>query len=327
MLQNLTGDDLFSYLLLLGAGSNHRKYLLCEGDSDCAVLDPHLIEDTCETVPGYGKDSVVIAINLVDQQGIHNVGALIDRDWRKSRHPISALAARTDYYDIDATVFFTGNACQRLVAAFCDRQKVRDFLTARQLTSPTEAAIKLALPLGVLRKLAFENGWGLRVAGTPIKEVVSENGDAINFGDLFDLCLKRSKKARIGPDDKDHIVTSLEAEMSSVSNAPEYCCGHDLNSALAYLMQAFWGGRVSKDTLERSMRGAFSCADLASTRLYRGIQSALNSSAEVLFNCDAARQAHQKIPHAREVVEKSTTSEGEEEQVGTIPAQITTCHE
>ncbi|MFG2353732.1 hypothetical protein [Streptomyces sp. NPDC048521] len=309
MLQNLTGDDLFSYLLLLGAGSSDRKYLLCEGDSDCAVLDPHLIENACETVPGYGKDSVVIAINLVDQQGLRNVGALVDRDWRKSRHSISALATQTDHYDIDATVFFTGNVCQRLVSAFCDRQKVRDFLTARRLTSPVEAATKLALPLGILRKLSFDNGWGLRVAGTPIKEVVSEEGDTVDTGSLFDLCLKRSKAARIGPSDKNSVAAALETEISSVADASEYCCGHDLNSALAYLMQAYWGGRVSKDTLERSMRGAFSCSDLASTRLHGGIQSVLNSSADVLFNCDAARKAQMGVPSAREAVEESTTFE------------------
>ncbi|MFB7457559.1 hypothetical protein [Streptomyces sp. NPDC056188] len=325
MLQNLTGDDLFSYLLLLGAGSSNRKYLLCEGDSDCAVLDPHLIEDTCETVPGYGKDSVVIAINLVDQQDLRNVGALVDRDWSKSRRAISALATQTDYYDIDATVFFTGNVCQRLVSAFCDRQKVREFLTAQQLASPVEAATRLALPLGVLRKLSFDNGWGLRVAGTPMKEVVSEKGNTVDADSLFDLCLKRSKKARIGPRDKGDIVASLEAEISSVTDASEYCCGHDLNAALTHLMQAHWGGRVSKDTVERSMRGAFSCSDLASTRLYGGIQSVLNSSAEVLFSCDATRRAHVEVPSARKAVETSITPKGGEAAMS--PAQITTSPE
>ncbi|UJA08800.1 DUF4435 domain-containing protein [Streptomyces collinus] len=303
MLQNLTGDDLFSYLILLGAGSSDRRYLICEGDSDCAVLDPHLQEDACETVPGYGKDSVVVAISLVEQQGLRNVGALVDRDWNKSRHSISSLAARTDFYDIDATVFFSGTVCRRIVSAFCDREKVREFLSIHKLASPADAAVRLALPLGVLRKLSYDHGWGLRVAGTPIKEVVRESGDAVDTNQLFDLCLKRSKKARISQNDKAHVLALFETEMASVANSSEYCCGHDLNSVLAYLMQAHWGGRVSKDMLERAMRGALSCAELASTRLYGQIHSVLRSPEGSLFNCGTTRINHPGVPQARAAAE------------------------
>jgi hypothetical protein len=288
MLQNLTGDDLFSYLLLLGAGRKNQKYLICEGDSDCAVLDPHLVDGACETVPGYGKDSVVEAINLIDQQGIKNVGALVDRDWCKSRKPISALAARTDFYDIDATIFFTGEVCRRMVSAFCDRDKVQHFLDAHQISSPVDAAIILSLPLGVLRKLSHDHGWGLRVAGTPIKEVAYADGSAIDIDELFDMSLKRSKKARVSESDKAQIVTSIRTVMRSEIDAMEYCCGHDLNSVMAYLMQTHWAARISKDTLERAMRGGFSCPELMSTQLYKDLHSVLKVSKSELFTCEAA---------------------------------------
>ena len=133
------------------------------------MLDAHLADDFCETIPGYGNDSVVEAISLVESRGIPDVAALIDRDWGKSRRPISGLAARTDFYDIDATIFFSGDVCKRVVGAFCDRSKVARFLSDKQFQSVIDAAVALAFPLGVLRSLSHSKGWGLRVAGLPIE--------------------------------------------------------------------------------------------------------------------------------------------------------------
>ncbi|MFF7021063.1 hypothetical protein ACFY97_08610 [Streptomyces klenkii] len=257
----------------------------------------------CETVPGYGKDSVMIAISLIERQSIPGVAALVDRDWSKPWDSMSRLAVRTDYYDIDATIFFTGDVSGRMVAAFCDRQKVKDFLGAHEFTSPADAAAKLALPLGVLRKLSHDNGWGLRVAGTPIKDIAHESGGAVDVSRLFDVCLKRSGKARVGQQDRLEITDSIEAVISSLAKPSEFCCGHDLNSALAYLMQAHWGARISKDMLERAMRGGFSCIELASTQFRSDIHSVLGVPEEGLFNCDIPRRLHSGVPPARESVE------------------------
>ncbi|MFG2317392.1 MULTISPECIES: hypothetical protein [Streptomyces] len=285
MHDNLTGDDLFSYIILLQSGPTAKKYLLCEGDSDCAVLDPHLNEDICETIPGYGKNSVIEAINIASQQNMSNVAALLDRDWQKAESPIPSIAVMTDYYDIDATVFYSGDTCKRVVAAFCDRDRVRDFLTAGNWKSPEEIATSLAFPVGVLRKLNHDTGWGLRFADTPFTEVALPDSTGLDLTKTVASALSRSKKPRVGEQDIPSIVSAAEQEIRNVSNQRSFCCGHDLNSALAYLMAYKWAARINRKTLERSMRAAFSCKEMSSTAMFGRIPSALECSTKVLFTC------------------------------------------
>ncbi|MFD9430350.1 hypothetical protein [Streptomyces sp. NPDC060002] len=285
MQNDLTGDDLFSYVLLLRSGPTARKYILCEGDSDCAVLDPHLEEDLCETLPGYGKSSVLDAIKIVEQQQMRGVAALIDRDWEKDEISIPVVAVQTDHYDIDATVFYSGDVCRRVVYSFCDRASVRNFLQVGGWASPVEPATLLAFPIGVLRKLNYEHGWGLRFSDTPFSEVALPDATGVDLVKTVSSALARAKKARIMPSDIPAVAALANSEMKSVTDPTAYCCGHDLNASLAYLMSQKWRGRINRKTLEKAMRAAFSCKEIAVTKMRAGLPVALRCSPEDLYVC------------------------------------------
>ncbi|MGC4981603.1 hypothetical protein ACLQ18_13320 [Streptomyces sp. DT193] len=285
MQNNLTGDDLFSYIILLRSGPTAKKYLLCEGDSDCAVLDPHINEDVCETIPGYGKNSVLDAINIVSQQNVHGVAALLDRDWQKGNSALPSSAVSTDHYDIDATVFYTGDACKRVVAAFCDRNIVRTFLGEGGWSSPAEVATALAFPVGVLRKLNHEAGWGLRFADTPFSEVALPSSRGVDLTKTVASALSRSKQPRAAKQDIPRIAHSAQRAMENIQDPRFFCTGHDLNSALAYLMFSKWSARINRKTLERAMRAAFSCSEISSTAIFANIPPVLKCSSTQLFTC------------------------------------------
>lgn len=283
MMQDLDGFDLFSYLLLLRSGSRGGRYVLCEGESDCAVLDPHLADDV-ETLPGYGKDSVLVAIEHAEKQSLKGVAALIDRDWGKDRRPVSKLAAQTDYYDLDATVFYAGNVCARVVSAFCNRQMVRDFLLANGFSSPIQAVTSLGFPIGILRKLSFLRGWGLRISRIPVSEIMDKGSISVDLSELFRASLKRSKKARVVAQDETWIIDEVRSLMQETKDPEAHCCGHDLTASLAFLMRTYWGAQIGQDTLERTMRSSFSCQDLSSRLFYLRLNQIFPSTPDI-FTC------------------------------------------
>ncbi len=285
MQSDLTGDDLFSYVLLLRSGPTARKYILCEGDSDCAVLDPHLEESFCETLPGYGKSSVLDAIKIVEQQQMRDVAALIDRDWGKGQTPIPTVAVQTDHYDIDATVFYSGDVCRRVVYSFCDRATVRLFLQTGGWSSPVEPATLLAFPVGILRKLNHENGWGLRFSDTPFTEVALHDTTGVDLEKTVLSAISRGKKSRLTQSDIPAVVALARSEMKNVGDPSAYCCGHDLNAALSYLMSQKWRARMNRRTLERAMRAAFSCKEIAATKIRAELPVALRCPPEDLYIC------------------------------------------
>ncbi|MFD5202074.1 hypothetical protein ACFWM7_18385 [Streptomyces sp. NPDC058375] len=285
MQSNLTGDDLFSYILMLQSGPTAKMYVLCEGESDCAILDPHIKESICETIPGYGKSSVLEAITIADQQNKSGVAALVDRDWEKEASSLPGSAVVTDHYDIDATVFYTGDVCRRVVTAFCDRTLVRDFLRGGGWNSPSEVATSLAFPVGVLRKLNHEEGWGLRFSDTPFSEVALQDSTGIDLTKAVGSALSRSRKPRIAERDIAAIAALAQHAMAGIADRRAYCCGHDLNSALAYLMSNKWSARINRKILERAMRATVSCADISSTEMFSGIPSALKTSPGELYTC------------------------------------------
>ncbi|MFJ2752387.1 hypothetical protein [Streptomyces sp. NPDC087297] len=286
MRESLTGDDLYSYVILLQSENSRKKYLLCEGESDCAVLDPHLMEDMCETIPGYGNNSVVEAIRIVTAQRTKGVAALIDRDWSKDGQQVSPLAAQTDHYDIDATIFYSGNVCQRVVSTHCNRDAVKKFLSSGGWDSPIEPATALALPIGVLRKLNQEQGWGIRCGDTPFDDVAFPDASGIDIEKAVLSAISRSKKPRVSQADAGRIASEVAEEMLRVADPATHCCGHDLNSALSFLMRRKWGGeRINKRSVEKAMRAAFSCVELTSTKFHAGLSSAYACSRPELFTC------------------------------------------
>ncbi|MEW2552994.1 hypothetical protein AB0957_14810 [Streptomyces zhihengii] len=285
MKEYLTGEDLFSYLIILGVPGKSKRFILCEGDSDCAVLDPHLDDGVVETIPGYGKDSVIEAVQIAFDSGFTNVAALIDRDWGKSRRKPCDLAVPTDKYDIDATVFYAGDVCRRVVSAFCDRDRVREFLAAHGWSSPMEAVSALAFPLGVLRKLSYDEGWGIKVAGTPFDKVAQPDCNGVDLSALVVSAIERAGKPRISERDVPDVIGSVNRFMAQVEDISDYCCGHDLNSALSFLMRKKWSGKASKDLIERSMRGAFSCREMLGSRFFKGIHGVFGVPEGDLFTC------------------------------------------
>lgn len=263
----LTGDDLFAEILLL-RNVNNKTFLILEGETDCDCLDPHVEDTLCETIPGYSKSAVLRAIELVDDQGVPGVVGLVDRDWFGfcELQPQSSNLFITDCYDLDATVFFSGQIAQRFFSAQGRRAERKAFLIACGASDVSSVMVKLALPIGYLRFISCRDGYGLKLRDFPLNAAIKQDCMALDIETLVNIACARS--GGVPSISKQALVTNLIKDLQTIKNGREYCSGHDLARALATVVTRRLNLAVSNDTAARGIRAMFNATELKGTAFY-----------------------------------------------------------
>ena len=286
MREELTGDDLFAEILMLG--DQGRCVVLVEGPDDMDALDAHIMEDSAYLIPGYGKTSVQYAIGLCDSRGVTYTLAILDRDWigLGDAAEKSPNIVYTDMYDLDATVIFSGEVCKRVVSSFGDIQTVKQHLRSAAVDHAFDLAVPSSAAIGVLRLMTKEQRLPFKVRDFPVGQIINFETGLVDFERLITIA---NAKAIKGSQDFDRaqVMVELKDRISKVSDLKRYCSGHDLVVALASIMRSRWNGAVKSADLAKALRAAFSCPDLSKTTLYREVQDwALRRSVDI-WSCPA----------------------------------------
>ncbi|MCE7079001.1 hypothetical protein [Streptomyces sp. ST2-7A] len=256
MIDDLAVESFYVELLMMRTGGDDRAFLIVEGHTDCAVLDDHIDNQHCVSVPAHGKERAAAAIVEVDRNGDEGIFAVLDKDWVNllDSHPKlpESLVAYTDHYDLDASVFFSDRMVSRQAASFCsDKFRLGDAGCSE--AEVVQVCVELALPIGILRFISERNGTGLALRNFPLDAVVSGG---------FPYRVDGEKLVKIASDKAGKIVdvSQFVAELNEVSkclkNRMRYCSGHDLFKALAIVLKRRWGGKVGAHQLEQAARAA-----------------------------------------------------------------------
>ncbi|MFB7510857.1 hypothetical protein, partial [Streptomyces broussonetiae] len=198
MLDLLTADDVLSHVMMLAA-TNELLYVLVEGSSDCGVIDPHINAETCETLPGGGKSVVMGAVELAREEGFNRLAVAVDLDWADLLYPRTSHddVFYTDYYDIDATVFFREQNVVRIASNFADRSQLRAHVAKSDCRTLHEMVTQIAYPIGVLRFISERERLQLHLREFPISVVLNSAGSGIDFNRMIELAIKRSPRCVI----------------------------------------------------------------------------------------------------------------------------------
>ncbi|GAB3066395.1 DUF4435 domain-containing protein [Micromonospora schwarzwaldensis] len=270
LVESLTPDVLLMEIEMLRT-KDQRTILLVEGPNDMAILEPHLDDVECRSLPTGGKVNLLATIRLVNQRKLKRVLGIADRDWEG----LLAAAVRipnviyTDFYDIDATALFSGNVCQRVVSVHCDGPTVRAHLTKSGQADPLSVLVEVASEVGVLRMLNIRNGWGVKVRDFPVHEVIDTATLQVSQPRLAAIAAGRSKGAVRAED----VATAMSAWSWGTYSRRDFCSGHDLISALAFVLKSAWGGKhVGVEAAGRAIRAALSCTELKATQFYAEVK-------------------------------------------------------
>jgi hypothetical protein len=263
-----TGEDLANELCMLRAAADYRAFLVLEGPTDCQALDPHVDPVKAATFPAFGKKNAEEAIMALDSRNIDDVLAILDRDWVGILDSAisSTNVVYTDFYDLDATIIFSGTVIERVLSALSDRERREAHLENLQLDCET-LAVALAGPVGILRLVSVREGHEIRCEGFPMHDVINGSRDAVDLQRLCAIAIARSKTPVVSAT---ALQQGVEAQLGQESDLHRYCCGHELASALAVLV-SHWGGSASRGLVEKVARAAFGAADLATTALFGSV--------------------------------------------------------
>jgi len=282
----LTGEDLFALILLLRT-SDKRAVLILEGPTDCAVFDAHLQHQQCFSLPGYGKQSVLKAIELVDRTGLSNVIGVVDRDldFIQGVDISSDNVIYTDAYDLDTTIFYASSTFVRVAASICERSAQESHLGSLDGRDARNLVESIAAPLSLLRMISERESLGLKLRGFPMHEVVDGGSASVRVKDLVRLAWQRSgSPTTIVLQD---LVSEVEALLAQGLAGAQSICGHDLHASLSVIARASWGApkSVGVDAVARLFRAAFSCTELMATELFAAIAAWADARSLTVWRC------------------------------------------
>jgi hypothetical protein len=262
----VTGDDLFAEILMLRT-ADPRTIVLVEGPSDCQALDAHVDSMAAHTLPGYSKTAVERAIRLADSADVERVLAILDLDWVGIlQTPLASTnVVYTDLYDLDATVFLSGDVLTRVVASTTDRERLKAYLDSAGLTL-RDAVVRIAGKVGIGRLVSCRDGLEVAFRDFPVHVALTASDDDVDIVQLVTVALGRSSASSV---QQTEFVVKVKATIEATPELDRCCCGHDIAATIAHLVRSCWGGNaVSRATMEKFGRAALSCAALQQTALY-----------------------------------------------------------
>jgi hypothetical protein len=272
MLESLTGDDVFSSVVMLRAADN-LAVVLVEGDGDAKCLTPHIDPDHARVLPCHGSSNLDRARELIDEQALTGVLAVRDADWfGVLSEPVpSDNLVYTDLYDLDATIILLTDVGRRIALVFGQPDQVHAACMRFSATSPSELVVRVAEGLGLLRAASHLAGAGLSLRDFPIHEVFDQTSLVLVEDRMIAIAIARTVKASVTVEE----VRSALTQARSLGVEPaRLCSGHDLAAALSLLCRSAWGGAsLRREFVLQAVRSALSCADLRNLQLFRSVEN------------------------------------------------------
>jgi hypothetical protein len=288
--ENLTGDDLAAEVILM-RDSDLRAVIIVEGESDCAILDGHLDMNMATSVPGYGKNTVLRAIDVLRQARIKLVVGVLDADFGAVEgrdHEYEDLIF-SELYDLDADVFAVPLVARRFAAAQFDRADLAASLPHVQPEALGVYFLRLAAPLGVLRYISCRDQLGLALRDFPIEAAFDISAIRLDLNRLVSMAA--AKSAGVNIDQVDVARAVAELLQSAQSGLEKYASGHDACAIAAVLGRRRLGGsKLTQEAAERALRSSVGCAEFALLKVVRDLDAWARREGRSLWDHDATAE-------------------------------------
>ncbi|MFF9542703.1 hypothetical protein ACF1B4_03830 [Streptomyces albidoflavus] len=282
MFDILDGDDLHAELIMLRSNDS-RAFLILEGPTDCHVLDEFINDEHFTTVPALGKERALGAIARLDEGVLlGSVFALLDRDWVGilEEGVNRSEVAYTDFYDMDACIFFTPGVYEKLAATFCTDNTFKRGEPGCSHSDISTACVDLVFAVGVLRFISSRDGLGLALRKFPLEQVASVRDGSVDLSKLIEIACKRAER---DPEDYPDLLESLRRELAGIEEPHRYCSGHDLAKAFHLIAKRRWATKVGADVIERTARAAYGREHFERSGIYRSTSHWETSSGETAW--------------------------------------------
>ncbi|NKR68695.1 hypothetical protein GS536_11500 [Rhodococcus hoagii] len=261
MLEHLNANTIFNTIAMLRP-ERDGVFLVVEGSDDQYTVKRHVDDDAVTVLCGLGgKPDLLSASAKVDQHGTPQVYFLIDSDYDKFIPPeaeYGKTVIASDGHDLVMDLVLIDRSIIHRVIDSHTRGHSRGGESIDAADVLTKA-IDLALPVGVLRMLSVENGWGLNLRDYPFGRLKSTPPD---LAEIVEIAVERSAPVA----DEASILPALTYAMTSYrTHATAIVGDHDCFSAIARVMCDRGFKKAGADHLSSSFLAAVGCNSLNRT--------------------------------------------------------------
>ncbi len=260
--------------------ADDRTILFVEGESDCQALDSHIDSECTYSLPAGGKQTVLKVRDLIRSCQIERVVFLVDRDLGAPASEGGDDLFVTDFYDLDATLFFSADILGRVVHSHLPRGLVHQLAPAGVVALPVVMGERLQ-PLSALRIVSLTTALHLNLGGFPMDAVLTSDFQI----DTEKLCSVAISRTEPRPSRTvEELRDAIWLEIRSNSDIALAHCGHDLYSILAASARKL-RATAGKDALEKAARAALNCAELHKFLFVAAMQRWADDHGTRIWNC------------------------------------------
>ncbi|OSI28006.1 DUF4435 domain-containing protein [Bradyrhizobium canariense] len=269
MFEDITPEALAAEVLFLRAQAPESSIVLLEGDSDVRLFENLLDVDISNFVNCFGKENVLLTIEMVDEGGLRGVLAIVDADFAAILGTVYASqnVVQSDFHDFEV-VLFNSTALDRLLTEDGSREKIKK---VQETNSVREVLINSCLHLGCLRLYSQKTASNLKFKGMRYRFLGRKL--EVQIDEIIKEVFDHSRK-HTGHDDAKKFINNFSF---STVDPNQLVCGHDLIAALGVALQSLIGSRnavhCAAPELESKLRLGFSREEFSKTRTYADIRA------------------------------------------------------
>lgn len=252
--------------------SDKRSILLLEGDKDARVFERFIDSSACDIEIGFGKQNVLGALDLLEEEGFQGAIGIIDADFDRLLGATYAIenVCVTDVHDLDLMIFGS-LALDRYLREHVDRDLFGK-LYQSDIDLLRSEILSKSLRLAYCRFVSERDGLRIYFKDLRHDEFISVDDLTVALSDLTKNLIRRSH-TRCTVSQLERLVA---LEESKNHDPWQITNGHDVAAFLGIGLRRMIGSKKVHQTwsseVEAGLRLAFDWAAFEATSLHRSVR-------------------------------------------------------
>jgi hypothetical protein len=243
--------------------------LILEGDTDARVFARFIDSNSCNIEVGFGKNNVIEALDLLEDEAFPGVIAVIDADFDRllgtTYRPENLCM--TGMHDLDLTIFVS-SALDRYIAEHADVNLLKNNFKS-DLLAVRNMVVNASLPLAYCRFTSEKRNLGLYFKDLQLDQFVSEDDLSMDSDTLVAELISRSSTRCSIRDLKTYVAN----EAAKKPDPLQLANGHDVSAMLGIALRKLLANRRKVQTwaseIEAGLRLAFDWDAMTGTTLFK----------------------------------------------------------
>jgi len=246
--------------------------LVVEGSSDEKAFRKFVACLDSEFIIAWGKDNVLGAMTILDDEGVVGVLGIVDADfWHlDGKSPSSLNVIVTDEHDIEM-MMIRSKSFAHFITEVASRTKLEKFLANLDVRDIRDILLERALLIGHLRRYSHTEKLNLQFNCLKFDTFIDRETISLNLEKLIEVVLALTSNSELDTG----VVIGQVCELAEGFSADPYqvCCGHDVIVILSIGLRKCIGSKSKEgakpEVLESQLRMSYDSDCFRQTQLFR----------------------------------------------------------